>query len=228
MTTCYIPRTSRAWRRSSHAFRRVCSRTVSSRHCARTRSTLARRIIATLGMRMQSGSSMLRTAHIRINTAATLPPRSRRTSTGQMIISACFHPYMHPLSLTRTDLILSTPEDSHVIPGLIHKCYLAKSASSPLSFLLINRFIFDALTREWHAICRCRFGQAIAPVCVLARPRKDVYMAVARVQRSGPNHFLSWRRRRCEHRLRRGADRQGFRLSGRSQGGFISLDVSVN
>ncbi len=28
----------------------------------------------------------------------------------------------------------STPEDSHVIPGLIHKCYLAKSASA-LSFL---------------------------------------------------------------------------------------------
>lgn len=31
----------------------------------------------------------------------------------------------------------STLEDSHVIPGLVHKCYLAKSASSPEPLLLI-------------------------------------------------------------------------------------------
>jgi GDP-L-fucose synthase len=36
----------------------------------------------------------------------------------------------------------STLEDSHVIPGLVHKCYLAKSASLPVHFeplLLILR-----------------------------------------------------------------------------------------
>jgi nucleoside-diphosphate-sugar epimerase len=40
----------------------------------------------------------------------------------------------------------STPEDSHVIPGLIHKCYLAKSPSSPL--ILTNRLNFNILDLE--------------------------------------------------------------------------------
>jgi GDP-L-fucose synthase len=55
----------------------------------------------------------------------------------------------------RTLLFLSTLEDSHVIPGLLHKCYLAKSASSPpfilchsLRLLFTNHLIFDALDLE--------------------------------------------------------------------------------
>jgi hypothetical protein len=71
-----------------NAFQCACFPMVLSRHCARTRSISAHRIIATLGTCMQSGSLILRTAHIRSNMALITPPRSQQTSTGHMIISA--------------------------------------------------------------------------------------------------------------------------------------------
>src|SRR5260370_40588753 len=98
----------------------------------RTSPVAPRRIIATLGMRMQSGSSTSQTAHIKSNMASITPQPSQRTFMGRMIISMFVLAY-YMLYHIQQFFFHITLEDSHVIPGLFHKCYLAKSAFT-LSF----------------------------------------------------------------------------------------------
>ena len=58
--------------------------------------------------------------------AVTLPLQFQRTFLDLTI--TCEHPILFGFTLQfKGDWLSSDPDDSHVIPGLIHKCYLAKS-----------------------------------------------------------------------------------------------------
>lgn len=54
--------------------------------------------------------------------------------------------------------------DSHVIPGLIHKAYIAKS-----SHFFLSSFTQYFITREWQSFCCCWKWEAIETIHLFVR-----------------------------------------------------------
>ena len=68
------------------------------------------------------------------------------------------HSYYYHSHAAYSDL-----EGSHVIPGLIHKCYLAKSAHH----LRYSLRLLTHASREWNTVCRAWNRQAPPTVHLL-------------------------------------------------------------
>ena len=103
------------------------------------------------------------TAHISRSLDTILHPPSLQTSSGPT--TTCTQPSVLNYSLYL--IYDSDLSDSHVIPGLMHKCYLAESTYYGVCEHLEISGDLTVLLREWNSVQTIWFWKTIAAIYLL-------------------------------------------------------------